>query len=741
MAFLENMEILKTSFPDVWQAMMEIESRLNKDLARVVFNKQGLPVLKVGKHYVHDKNQPQQEAKNFIEQFQNVKDHPDILFYGLGLGYQIKAFVEQYPNTPFSIYEPVAEIFYEFLSQVDLKEFPFNLIKNIYLERKTQDLEEYTALIAGSIRNSVMIMELPAYQVIFPEKRKAFFTLFENLIGDRRNLVATHTVFQKRWTINSLKNFIQVFTTPDVVLEKKGCFQNKPALLVASGPSLDEELENVKTIKENGLAYIFSVGTAINTLIKHGIYPDAACTYDPTRENQMVFQGLSEKDTRAVPLIFGSTVGYETLEIYPGPRMHMLISQDALSAFYLKAREGLELEIISDAASIAVIALQLLYKLGFSPIILVGLNLAYREGMQYAADSTFFPAEASQIDLENAVPVKDVSGGEVASSASFSSMRRQLEIYIEQNRDIKVINTTRHGAYIDGTQYHELQDLIKYVLRDRVVENGWLEGVKPSYDLDHLIESHQLMMNEYNKIHLLIEQCQLNLDAITQTAGTRNVRLISQSYDQFNLSMNRLRNNLFYLTLIEPMNRVEIQFLMLAVPDISREQNPDAKAQMMEREFRSYLKNCEQDLNLIGLIFEELNDSIQRHYQNYMIRKQAAGIKILLIEGDGVLTDGNIYFSARGDYTKKFNYLDRNGVLLLREKGIQPMLLNPASDPVLESAAQYLGINCVFPGEKEQALTSLAKEYKPETVAWVGNQARDLRVIEGLGLSLAVKEA
>ena len=62
----------------------------------------------------------------------------------------------------------------------------------------------------------------------------------------------------------------------------------KTYFISSSGPSL-EDIENIRYIKEHGLAYIFSVGSAISVLINNNIYPDAACTYDPTVNNQKVF--------------------------------------------------------------------------------------------------------------------------------------------------------------------------------------------------------------------------------------------------------------------------------------------------------------------------------------------------------------------------------------------------------------------------------------------------------------------
>lgn len=740
MAYLDNMETVKNAFPDIWQSMTDIQERLDSGLVQTITNKKGISNLKVDQQFIHGQPDPLKDARDFIGQFQNVADHSDVLFYGLGLGYQIEAFVETYPDTPFSIYEPVPEVFYQFLCHQDFSRLPLRNIKNLYLESRPEDMEMYTANIVSGIRSSILIIELPAYQQLFPLPREAFFTRFGSLIEDRRHSLGTLAAFQKRWTINSVKNFMRVLTTPDIVLQQQAQFGGQPALLVASGPTLADEIEDLRIIKEKGLAYIFSVGTAVNTLVQHGVYPDGTCTYDPSEENQIVFQDIKAKGLDSIPLIFGSTVGYETLENYPGSQLHMLLSQDALAAFYLQPEKQGQLEFIADGSTIAVIALQLLYKLGFSPIILVGLNLAFHEGMQYAAGSTFFPLEASQADLARPLMVCDVYGNETASSYSLNGMRRQLEAYLRHYSDVEVINTTRHGAHIEGSYFKPLRELIDERLQEKQVKENWLPEPAGCYDLKHLMGQHLRMTEAFAKLERLMGQCRTHLELIQQTTESRDARVISSGYDQFNLSMASLRENLFFHTLIEPMNRLELQFLMLAVPDISREQNAAVKARMMQEEFGAFLDGCEKDIRLIGPLFQELHNDLKQYYQDYMIHRKSAQIKMLLIDGAAVLTDGTVFYSAMGDEFRKFSRKDRCGVASLQFQGIECLLVNPEDDPILSIAAAKMGIKQVLPGTADQILNGLAEQYQPEELAWVGSEAMDPGCFASFGLRFLVKD-
>ncbi|MDD3893898.1 MAG: DUF115 domain-containing protein [Syntrophomonadaceae bacterium] len=742
MAFAENMEILKQAFPDVWQKLSGTEDKLiNSSLVKVVPGKKNVPNLKIKKKLVHNQDDPVQEAENFIGNFKDVKLYTDIAFYGVGLGYHIMAFIKQYPDTPFAIYEPVPEVLYQFLCCVDLNDLPLHLLKNIYLESSMEDLNKSVSMIVRQTRRSILIIELPSYQQIFPQKRNTFFERFKELIEERQNLLATLAAFQKRWTINSINNLSCVLNSPNIVLNKKGYFSGIPAILAASGPSLPEEISELKTVKEKGLAYIFAVGTAVNTLIKHGIFPHAACTYDPSQENRIVFRSFSQQGIKSIPLIFGSTVGYETLEKYPGPKMHMLIDQDALAAYYLKPDTGDDLEVITDAASIAVIVLQLLYKLGFNPIIFSGLNLAYRDGKNYAAGSTFFPIEASKEELDSSVWIKDVNGGKVASSKSFNGMKRQIEFYLQQYNDVEVINTTRDGAHIEGSGFEPLQTLIRDRLHTRVVEDNWLKCTKNNYDMEYLMQKHNIMNDAFDRINILLQQCKNNLDKIKQTAESKDAKQIEQIYEQFNHSMEQLRQNLFFAILIEPMNRVEMQFLMLAVPDISKERNPVKKAQMMEKEFRPFLQGCENDIRIISPMFEKADESIRDKYTRYKIKRKLTGIKILLIEGEGVIDNGIIYYSAAGDEMKQFNFTDRGSILQLAEQGIITVLLNPEKDTVLEKAARKLGVDKTYGGNCAEWMENYGDSCKTGEVAYICSQMAGPESFNRIGVTFAVRDA
>lgn len=71
---------------------------------------------------------------------------------------------------------------------------------------------------------------------------------------------------------------------------------------------------------------------------------------------------------------------------------------------------------------------------------------------------------------------------------------------------------------------------------------------------------------------------------------------------------------------------------------------------------------------------------------------QAQGIRVAFFDVDGVLTDGGLYFSEAGETLKRFNVLDGQGLKLLQQVGITPVVITGRDSPALRLRLKALGI-------------------------------------------------
>ncbi|NLY76510.1 MAG: motility associated factor glycosyltransferase family protein [Tissierellia bacterium] len=616
----ENKDILKKAYPDLWNRLKHLDNIEDSFSVHIEETKRGHKTLwteKEGKKvYIHSKYNPIREAEAIVEGYERIDTDTTVIFYGTGLGYHIDLFLRKFPNVNYYIYEPIPEMLYIYLSYNSLAKLQSLNLKDIILADNEEKIRSFFANLIDKSSGTFTYISLNSHKNIFSEEYNKFVGLFKQTLKDVKSSIGTNLAFQERWILNSMKNFKEVLNTPNILLEKKGAFQSKPALLVAAGPSLNEEIENVRYIKDNKLAYVFSVGSSINTLIHNDIYPHALCTYDPKIGNQTVIRVVKDKNIKDIPMIFGSSVGYETLIGYPGDKYHMITTQDTVSNYYLKNEDGSSINLVQDAPSIAVITLQLLYALGFSPIILVGQNLAYR-GKKRHSDGVFYSREVTEEEVDEGIWVKDVYGNNVLTNEGFNSMRQQMEMYIKALPNMKVINTTRDGAHIEGTSFMELNKVIDKYLTEQVVEENWLEGNKTMYDKEYLKAQSEKMDRAYNRAFKLMDEYYNILDKIEKLIEKENFNKAEKMYIELDKALRKVEKNDFFTTFILPMKRVQYKLLADSIDSLNEEKNLAEKGRRIVNSFRNFMDLCKKDMFNLKEVYEEVNETI-RKYVDYI---------------------------------------------------------------------------------------------------------------------------
>jgi len=578
MILIDNRNVLRKIDREILNKLTQLESRDTPESIQLVHSKTGVLTLKkefYGKsQYIHSKYDPEKEAERFVTKFEN-ETYKNVLFIGLGLGYHVKKFMEIHPNTNFSIYEPDEEIFYGYLSNTSLKDLPLNKLKRIITGSNPTEITNKLDTILQEANGVIKIIILPVYEKYYGDQIELIMKNVVDSMKDRKSSILTNFSYQKRWTINSIKNFPVVLNTPNILLDiDKKLFEGKPAIIVAAGPSLNEEFENLRYIKEHNLAYIFSVGSAINALIEKGIYPDAACTYDPQDINYKVINIIKEKNIKEIPLIFGSSVGFETLIDYPGKMLHMIVSQDTVSPLLLKHNYTDVLETVNDAPSISVVIYQVLVKLGFTDIILVGQNLAYVNKKHYANGIDYGNNSNNVNDeiLVSAPLIEDVYGNDVKTSEVFIRMKQQLEMYIKLSPQVKVTNTTVRGALIEGTVFKPLKLIIEENFKNKVVQKDWFNR-ESNYKVEYLAKQLSLMEKEKEVLWKLLMNGISYVSKIEQKVNNKDLYRIENEYIKLDKVIEKIKENGFYSSYIAPMIRVQYEGLVEKIQSVRFEKN------------------------------------------------------------------------------------------------------------------------------------------------------------------------
>lgn len=127
------------------------------------------------------------------------------------------------------------------------------------------------------------------------------------------------------------------------------------------------------------------------------------------------------------------------------------------------------------------------------------------------------------------------------------------------------------------------------------------------------------------------------------------------------------------------------------------------------------------------------------------LKSNAKKVKVLLLDVDGVLTDGRIIYDSRGHDMKFFDVHDGMGVYLLHKAGIPTILITAKGSRAIKPRAKDMRVEAVFAdvSPKSSVLDKILARYKitPEEVCFVGDDLVDLCLMKRVGFPVAVFNA
>jgi 3-deoxy-D-manno-octulosonate 8-phosphate phosphatase (KDO 8-P phosphatase) len=125
--------------------------------------------------------------------------------------------------------------------------------------------------------------------------------------------------------------------------------------------------------------------------------------------------------------------------------------------------------------------------------------------------------------------------------------------------------------------------------------------------------------------------------------------------------------------------------------------------------------------------------------------ERAKKIKLFALDVDGVLTDGRVYISDKGEECKAYNIRDGLGMKMLQKCGVKLALISGRNSASAKARAQDIGIALLYQGvdDKVAVFEELMRELDlpPENCAFMGDDLVDLPVMRRAGLALTVADA
>ena len=147
----------------------------------------------------------------------------------------------------------------------------------------------------------------------------------------------------------------------------------------------------------------------------------------------------------------------------------------------------------------------------------------------------------------------------------------------------------------------------------------------------------------------------------------------------------------------------------------------------------------EYQIDLMSLLFKPV-------FNSDILVKKLKKIACLIVDVDGVMTDGGMYWSEQGDQIKKFNTKDGLGLMELTKKSFPVGIISSGFTQVMiQKRAELLGITHCYVGQKPklEVLETWCKEWgiTLENVAVIGDDKNDLPMMKSVGLAVCPADA
>lgn len=467
-----NREALKLYRRDIYENLEKKENAyaLEIDNCNIEEAKDGSRILCCQKgdkvFCLNSKYAPWKEAETWAKKCEIKNVNQISIVFGMGNGMFVKALLEKIPvgNTVI-VYEPSKEIFQKVLETIDIVDLLENMRLRILVHGVNE--EKLYRLMEKEINSSNFYNQtcyvLPRYGEIFPRVYAKFIDEMRKAQENAYVQEITIIGLGKKSIGNTIENLKYILESRSWKNAKETMPEDLNAIIVSAGPSLNEEIEVLK--KAKGKAVIVAVERIVDLLLENGIVPDIIASADPVKAVP-----ASEKMQEVSMALL--TIPPCNPKLYQKHKGIKIVCNNGGLYQNLCTVVGAREEIVSSGGSVATFALGALVALGVKRIVLVGQDLAFKDGKSHAGATQGGDPWRKKIEVEG------VDGKTVITRQDWAMFKKDLEERIENNPGIEYIDTKNTGAKINGTKHMSLTKVLDEYCKEEIQIQEWLENLK-----------------------------------------------------------------------------------------------------------------------------------------------------------------------------------------------------------------------------------------------------------------------
>lgn len=371
-----------------------------------------------------------------------------------------------------------------------------------------------------------------------------------------------------------------------------------PAVLVAAGPSLDQNIDVLK--KAKGKAFIIAVDSSIRLLEAHGIEPDAFVTIDPVKPKVLFENELAQK----TPVFYCTHSSEEDLKLVYGAKI--FCRTDEFIPKEIKQSE----EEISAGGNVTSTAYSIAEYLGFKTIIAIGLDLAFKEDKKHASIAYNDGGVTRQEeDAGKYTYVKGQNGEMLRTYVNFMIYKEWFESQIEAGK-VEFINATEGGAYLEGAQYMTFEQAVEKYCKlpvdiGNIIANCPKTFPKPI--CNNVAQYLKQLEEECDTAKSGFWNCKKLYESLIKCKDAKKMQKTLDKIDGINIQMNQLT----IAPIINDYSSKEVDNELEQLYQNHGQQDDNVYQQIMSvatdgiRVSKIFLKNAEKTKELIRKCIEE----------------------------------------------------------------------------------------------------------------------------------------
>lgn len=475
-----NMECIRENRHNLYKKLETVELASFKKLEDIqsVDTKDGKKALKIKyksiEYRLNSIYRPVEEAEKWVEQYQFQNLNTIISMFGFGNGVFARTIMKKMGNSDLLIiYEPCIEIFSHVLNNYDITDILASSNIAIFIE-ELNDFEFHTSLQATinitNLKTQINCI-YPQYDKIFVESCASFFNELRDSYSHARLNINTEIYFGQKYIENIFKNLRHLKNSNSLQELKEDIPIDVPAIIVAAGPSVGENLEELKRAK--GKSIIFAVDRILDYLLDSGIEPDFVVTIDPKKP----LKYFSKRTDVTIPLISYLESNCDILDQHKGRKI-ICTRNTFIENIYKQVEKPYSWVIPS--GSVAIVAFSACIELGFKKVILVGQDLAYDGNNSHADGVEENRGEDFNVFLEG------IDGNQVKSRYDWKEFVIRYEDLIKIYSDVEVIDAKKKGAKIEGSIVMPLKDAMNKYCNKDFNYNDIIKNKKVTFDSNDL---------------------------------------------------------------------------------------------------------------------------------------------------------------------------------------------------------------------------------------------------------------